>query len=113
IQAQPIDGRADVYSLACMFFECLTGAPPFTKATEVATIYAQLSEEPPSLAGSRVDLPNGLDPVLRKALAKNREHRYPMCGVMMKDVRAAVVQGSPKLGEPSGDAPTAPPTSFN
>ena len=120
IQAQPIDGRADVYSLACMFFECLTASPPFAKSTEVATIYAQLSEAVPSVLTSRPELPAGLDDVFRRALAKNRDERYPTCGSMVKAIRralkveAAGLSGPPRLPE-SDSSPSdssRPPASF-
>ena len=42
IRGDEVDGRADVYSLGCVLFEAVSGRPPFTRDTEVATLYAHL-----------------------------------------------------------------------
>ena len=71
IRGDPVDGRADVYALGCLLYECLAGVPPFRRDTEAETLWAHMQEAPPPLRDHR-----GLDPVLRKALAKNQEDRY-------------------------------------
>jgi hypothetical protein len=49
IRGEPVDGRADGYALACVLYECLSGAPPFRRATAAETMWAHLQEEPPPL----------------------------------------------------------------
>ena len=68
IRGEEVDGRADVYALGCMLYECLAGEPPFRRGTDAATLYAQLEEAPPVLPG--------LEEVLPKALAKEPAERY-------------------------------------
>ena len=47
IEGKPLDGRADIYSLGCVLYECLTGTPTYEKDSEVALMYAHLLEPPP------------------------------------------------------------------
>jgi serine/threonine-protein kinase len=71
-----IDGRSDVYSLACVLYEMLAGSPPFTGATQTAVLARQLSEAPPPLRTVRPDVSPALEQAIVKALAKQPEQRY-------------------------------------
>jgi ABC-type transport system substrate-binding protein/DNA-binding beta-propeller fold protein YncE len=68
IRGDELDGRADLYSLGCLLYECLAGRPPFAGGSETAIVFAHLEEEPPGFPG--------LEPVFRKALAKEPGDRY-------------------------------------
>src|SRR6185437_6694258 len=61
INGQPVDGRADQYALACVAFEVLSGAVPFTRELPIAVLYAHLSTPPPRLTSVRGDLPPAVD----------------------------------------------------
>ena len=74
IRGEPVDGRTDCYALGCVLYECLAGKPPFRRDTEAETLWAHMQDEPAPLRGHP-----RLDPVLRKALAKDREDRYASC----------------------------------
>jgi serine/threonine protein kinase len=87
IRGEPLDGRADVYSLGCMLFECLDGHPPFKRDAEVSTLYAHLQEPPPSITDRRSDLSPGLDGIVAKAMAKSPDDRYATAGDLIPDVR--------------------------
>jgi serine/threonine protein kinase len=56
-KGDPVDGRADVYSLGCLAYECLTGEVPFERDTEVAVLWAHVQESPPKPSAMRPDLP--------------------------------------------------------
>ena len=84
-----VDGRADLYSLACAAFEMLSGAPPFRRDQGVAVIWAQISAPPPRLSDRRRDLPAAVDQVLSKALAKAPGDRYQTCLEFAVALRAA------------------------
>jgi serine/threonine-protein kinase len=90
IEGKPVDGRVDVYSLACVMFEVLTGERPFGRGTDLATVYAHLSEPPPRLTDARPELPRALDDVVATALAKNPDERYATAGELVREARQAL-----------------------
>ena len=90
IAGRPVDGRADVYSLGCVLYECLTGERPFERESELALVYAHLNDPPPRLTDLRPELPEALDGVVATALAKEAEERYASCGELAAAARAAL-----------------------
>ena len=79
ITGDPLDERADVYSLGCVVYECLTGQSPFPRATDVALLWAHVHEEPTPPSQARPELPKELDTVLARALAKEPGPALPLC----------------------------------
>ena len=90
IRGDEITGRADVYALGCMLFECLTGEAPFRRRSEVATLFAHLEEDPPSASARNSQLPAAIDPVLARALAKEPDERQSSCAELVADASAAL-----------------------
>jgi serine/threonine-protein kinase len=80
IEGKPVGARTDVYSLGCVLFECLTGRPPHARETEVATLYAHLSDDVPRLEDRRPNLPPALGAALARALSKDPAGRFATCG---------------------------------
>ena len=112
IEAGDVDARTDVYSLACLLFHCLTGHVPFERDTDVAVIYAHLSETPPKLTDVRPELPAGLDAVIAKGLDKSPDRRFQSCSDLMSAARVVIDAAGPLAdtvpgrGVPAGgDAP--------
>ena len=89
IEARPVDGRADLYALACAAFEMLSGAPPFKRDQDLGVVFAQLSQPPPAMTARRPDLPPAVDRVLARALAKSPGDRYQRCLDFATSLRAA------------------------
>ena len=90
ISGKAIDGRADVYALGCILFECLAGAPAFDRDSTVGLMYAHLEEPPPAISEKRAELPPALDEVIQRALAKSPDDRYPTAGALIAAARAGV-----------------------
>src|SRR5215216_1370837 len=95
IEGGRVDARSDIYSLGCLVYHCLSGELPFARDTDVAVIYAHLSEEPPRLTSVRPELPGGLDAVIAKALEKAPERRFQTCADMMSAARAVIDAAGP------------------
>jgi serine/threonine protein kinase len=77
IRGEPAEPSADVYSLGCLLYECVTGAPPFGSKPFAEAAVAHISEEPPDPSVTRRDLPRQFWTALRHALAKDPSDRPP------------------------------------
>jgi len=90
IEGGKIDGRADVYSLGCVLYECLSGAAPFPRESELSVLFAHLNDRPPRITELRSELPPAFDAVFETALAKSPDQRYATCGELVHAARAAL-----------------------
>jgi hypothetical protein len=87
IASGPVDPRADVYSLGCIAYRCLTGTVPFPRDHEVAVIYAHLQDIPPEVTSMRPELPDAVDTVVRTAMAKSPDARFATCSEFVDALR--------------------------
>jgi YVTN family beta-propeller protein len=93
-----VDGRADVYSLACLLYECLVGDVPFRRASDVAVIYAHLEEPAPKASERAPTLPAAVDAVLERGTAKVPDERWQTCAALIEAARSALGDGAARVG---------------
>nr|WP_245556017.1 serine/threonine-protein kinase [Nocardia cerradoensis] len=89
----PVTARADIYSLACVLHECLTGATPFPAESVSVLIRSHLSEPPPRASAARAGVPEAIDDVIARAMAKAPADRYQTAGQFAAAARAALGLG--------------------
>ncbi|MFQ3534830.1 MAG: serine/threonine protein kinase [Aggregatilineales bacterium] len=91
----PVDGRADVYGLGVMLFEMLSGRLPFASETPVGMMHAHVYEPPPPLRSLRPDLPESVERVVAKALAKDPNLRWQTAGQLAEAFNIALTGQMP------------------
>lgn len=110
-----VDHRADVYSLACLLFQCLTGVPPFSGENPLALMHAHINQEPP-----KPPLAPAFDHVVATGMAKRPADRFPSAGALASAARqalgrsvsgpAATLPVPDRRAMPAAPRPTAPRT---
>jgi serine/threonine-protein kinase len=89
-----VDGRADLYSLACVLFEMLAGQVPFTGPTFERMLYQHMVEAPPPITRFRSGVPAAVIVALNRALAKSPTDRFSTTAAFGEALRAQVVERS-------------------
>ncbi|EAQ80646.1 probable protein kinase yloP-putative serine/threonine protein kinase [Blastopirellula marina DSM 3645] len=86
VDSKSVDGRADLYSLGCTLYYLLTRRPPFDGETLMVKLLGHREVLPPKLQGLRPDVPDGLELIYQKCMAKIPEHRYATATELIADL---------------------------
>ena len=111
VRGRKLDGRADIYSLGLVLYECLAGRVPFLGETDADTALARLQRDPTDLNRLRPTLPTGLVDLIHRTLARNPAHR-PANGADLRTALLAVDTAPPPIdrtpSQPIQRQPTPP-----
>lgn len=88
-RGEVVDARSDLYSTGCLLYELLTGQPPFSGDSAVAVAYQHVSEAPRPASLVAADVPDAIDRVVMKSLAKQRDERYQSAADFRNDLLSA------------------------
>ena len=94
-----VDGRADVYSVAAVIFEAVTGRRPFSSKSWIETLSRRLYEAPPNVRDVAPDLPVNFASILLQAMDRDPNRRPPTAGVLLDQLEASL--------SPHGSGPAA------
>lgn len=109
VRGKKLDGRADLYSLGLVLYECLAGRVPFLGESDADTALARLQRDPTDLSRLRATLPTRLVNVIHDLLARNPDKRPATGEALITELKAATAEGAPDVDPTDADrSPVAP-----
>jgi serine/threonine-protein kinase len=106
--ASLVDGRSDIYSLGCVFYEMIAGRMAFAGPSLKSVLTQQLTVDPPLVHISRPDVPPGVIAIVRRCMMKQPEDRYQTAAELAEDLRGALTE-LPRVSTPVPRPPSSTP----
>ena len=101
VRGVKVDGRSDIFSTGCILYEILAGTRPFVTESATSILYKIVNEPTPQILKNNPELPQEIEAILSKALAKKPEDRYPTAGEMARDLEKLLEVYRKTLSRPS------------
>jgi serine/threonine protein kinase len=111
VRGKKLDGRADLYSLGLVLYECLAGRVPFLGESDADTALARLQRDPTDLSRLRATLPTSLVTIIHQLLARNPMHRPATGAELVAALEQAAAEGPPKFDDTPHERSTIAPFS--
>ncbi|NND75227.1 MAG: protein kinase [Ilumatobacter sp.] len=111
VRGKKLDGRADLYSLGLVLYECLAGRVPFLGETDADTALARLQRDPTDLSRLRATLPTGLVTLIHQLLARNPTNRPATGADLVSALESAGREGPPAIDATPSERSTVAPFS--
>ena len=112
-QGEGIDGRSDIYGLGVIIFELLTGQQPYHGDTPMSVVVKHITEPVPHILDVKTDLPPAIESVIEKAMAKDRDQRFPTVKALTEALEAVARGETPDLGGAGKTVVASPKTVFS
>jgi len=109
VRGKKLDGRADLYSLGLVLYECLAGRVPFLGESDADTALARLQRDPTDLTRLRATLPTGLVVIIHQLLSRNPAHRPDSGADLATSLREAAKEGPPPIDQTPHERSTVAP----
>lgn len=109
VDSSTVDARTDIYSLGCTMHALLTGKPPYVAKAPMQQVLAHRSQPIPSLRAACPEVPEALDHVFQRMLAKQVEDRQASMREVIAELEACLASTSSDAPLPAASPPPAPP----
>ena len=110
VQGEDASRASDIYALAAVLYETLTGSPPFSRSTDAATLYAHVADPPPRPSAARAELGPEIDAVIAHGLAKIPSERPATALMLMDEAERALRTASGRARSITSARSVAPPS---